>query len=215
MRTMTVVGNGTVKKKPDYTVISLTQKSLDPDYETAVREAGEQLEALRGALSRVGFSKDDLKTNSFNVYSEYEGVNDEHGNYINRFKGYACVQGLSVAFDFDSKKLGETLSAIAGCVAEPELSIRFTVKDANAVNRELLKSAAENARERAEVLAAASGVRLGALESCSYRFGDREYASQTTYGMERPRLMKANAVMDFAPEEITASDEVTFVWNIE
>ncbi len=44
--------------------------------------------------------------------------------------------------------LERTLNAIAESKAEPELSIRFTVRDGSAVKSALLEAAAENAREK-------------------------------------------------------------------
>ena len=57
----------------------------------------------------------------------------------------------------------------------PELSIVFTVKDPSAVNKELLKSATANAREKAEILCEASGVELGKLLIIDYNWGRTQY----------------------------------------
>ena len=58
---------------------------------------------------------------------------------------------LKVSFDFDAKVLSKALGTIAGCIAEPELSISFTVKEPSAVNEALLKSATINAKKKAEI----------------------------------------------------------------
>lgn len=118
-KTITVKGTGSVSVQPDLTIVSLTLKSLDKDYEKAMQYASEKLSALQSALENIGFAKDDLKTTSFNVNTEYESVRDKNGNYKSVFEGYACVQGLKLEFDFDTKVLSKVLSAIAACISEP------------------------------------------------------------------------------------------------
>lgn len=213
-RTITVRGTGTVHLQPDRTVISLQLRSLDLDYETAMQAASDQIAKLQAALEGVGFAAEALKTTAFHVTAEHEGRQDENGHYRNYFVGYACSHALRLEFDFDTAQLSATLSAIAASVAEPELEIQFTVRDQNAVNEALLKSAAENARARAEILTAAAGVRLGTLTAIDYSWGELNIVSPTEYRMEK-RCMAMNAAdMAITPDEITVSDSATFVWEL-
>ena len=103
-------------------------------------------------------------------------------------------------------------------MAEPEISIRFTVKDPSAVNEELLRSAAENAKKKAELLCSASGVKLGDLVNIDYNWGELSIYSRTNYEMDMD-CMKACAVdsysLDIEPDDIDATDTVTFVWEIQ
>ncbi len=88
--------------------------------------------------------------------------------------------------------------------------------DPSAVSDALLRSAAESARSKAEVLAAASGVRLGDLVKVWYSWGDRDFASPTAFAMGNG-LMKAERAkvsMDFAPENIDLTDQAPFTWEI-
>lgn len=214
-RTITVRGTGSVSVAPDLTVLRVTLKSLDKEYEKAMADASAQIAKLQAAVQAVGFAEEDLKTESFNVCSEYEGVQDERGNYKNVFKGYACMHAMKLEFAFDTKLLSAVLSAAAKSTAEPELNISFTVKDKNAVSEALLKNAAENARQKAEILCAASGVRLGELLSVNYDWSELHMVSPTSFGMERQCMAKnAMADMAFHPDDISVSDSAAFVWQI-
>lgn len=113
------------------------------------------------AAVSAGHSKDALKTINFGVSSEYDSVRNSKGTYQRVFVGYNCSYNTRLSFDFDRDMLERTLNAIAESKAEPELSIRFTVRDGSAVKSALLKAAAENAREKAQILCRASGVELG------------------------------------------------------
>ena len=213
---ITVRGTGSVSVKPDETVVSLTLRAIDKIYDKAMTKAADLQTALTGALAAVGFSANDIKTVRFNVSAEHESVRGKDGTYKNVFKGYACTHALRLAFDFDTKRLSDTLGAIASSVADPDLSIQFTVKDKTAAENALLEDAAKNAREKAEVLAAASGARLGELLSISYHFEGKDMMSRTQYGMDTLCLAKANraAAPTVAPEDIDLTDEVSFVWTI-
>ena len=150
MKTITVKGVGNISAKPDYITISMTVESMDRDYEKAMDGAARRIESLKAAAVSVGYEKEALKTTSFNVETRYENVKDRQGNYKREFAGYACVYRLKLAFDFDSKQLAKVISAISGSEANPELSIAFTVKNPAKVSEELLISAAQNARAKAE-----------------------------------------------------------------
>ena len=193
----------------------MTLRSLDKNYDKSMRKAADQLDKLQQALESAGFDKKDLKTGNFNVVTEHEGVHDSNGNYKSVFKGYACIHGLRLEFDFDTALLSKALSAISGCLADPQLNIQFTVKDKDAVNEALLCSAAQDAKERAQILCRASGVKLGQLLSISYNWGELNIYSETVYGMERKCMAMANDMaMDINPQDIDVSDNATFVWEI-
>ena len=216
-RTITVKGTGNVSLKPDTTIVTMTLKAKDKNYEKAMNDAAGIFDNLKSAVRDCGFDEKELKTTSFNVYTEYDSVQDARGNYKSVFSGYCCVNTVKLSFDFDTKRLSKVLSAVASCIAEPDLNIQFTVKDKDAAADELLKSAAENARHKAEILTAASGVKLGQLVAVNYSWGEIDVYSRTECAMDRNCYKaKAASTMDmcFEPEDIELDDTVTFVWEI-
>lgn len=215
MRTITVKGVGTASTPPDLVVISLNISELAREYVDSVNGANERIEKLQTAIATVGFEKTDLKTLSFNARTHYESYRDKDGNYKQRFDGYVCDYRVKLSLDFDSKRLAETLSALANSGANAEQSISFTVKNPEKISAELLKNATENAREKAEVLCAASGVTLGELVDISYNWNEIEVYSKSVC-QERERGITAMAAMpEFEPDDIKSSDTATFVWEIK
>ena len=216
-RTITVKGVGRVSTPPDYIVISMSLEAQDTNYEKAMEQAALQIDYLNKALESVGFKKKSVKTVNFNVRTDYERVKDRNGNYKSVFNGYICNHRLKVEFDFDTRRLAQSLSAISKCLAKPELSIAFTVKDPSAVNKKLLKSATINAREKAEILCEASNVALGDLLAIDYNWGELNVVSRTEYMLDEKCLampMGAMADMYIEPDDIDVSDTATFVWEI-
>ena len=215
-RTITVKGTGTATAAVDLIRLILSLESTDFDYGFAMRFAERKIESLKDALATVGFDRKDLKTLSFNVSTDYRNEKDHNGNYKRVFNGYECSHRLKVEFDFDTKRLASTLNAIATCVANPELSIVFTVKDPSAISADLLRSATTNAREKAEILCSASNVKLGDLLTIDYNWGELDITSHTDYRMEgKCMALSPGCDIDIDPDDISLSDTATFIWEIK
>lgn len=215
MRTITVKGIGAVSVKPDLIVLRLSMETAEYEYDAAMKAAAEKIDFLNKALEAAGFEKKSAKTADFRVRADYDRLNDGKGNYTSVFMGYKCRHELKIEFDFDTKRLAKALSEISKCIAKPEISIDFTVKDSSAVSGELLKAAVKNAREKAEILCAASGAKLGELLSIDYNWGELHLYSATDYDVEDKCMMLGAADdMDIEPEEIKARDTATFEWEI-
>lgn len=213
-RTIAVKGVGTASSKPDFVTLSFRISYTDMDYKNAVNGANRRVSALENAVVGIGFDKTDLKTLSFNVNTEHKSVKQENGDYNRVFAGFSCVYGMKLSFDFNSQRLSETLTAIAESAFDSEIDVNFTVKNPEAVKAELLKSAAKNAREKAEILAEASGVTFGELLAINYDWTDIVFASETRYC--RSECVKYDMAMpEFTPDDIESSDSATFVWEIK
>lgn len=215
-RTITVKGTGRASAKPDTVVLAMAIDSRDKEYDRAMEIASESIADITRALAGAGFEKDAVKTTNFNVRTEYDRVKDSHGNYRQEFRGYVVTHNLKVEFDLDMLRLTQALSAIAGCRSHPQLTISFVVRDTAALSEEMLRSATESARKKAEILCGASGVVLGNLLSIDYNWGELNICSDTQYNLAEDCMaapMMARGI-DIVPDDIDVSDTVTFVWEI-
>ena len=216
-KTITVKGTGNVSVRPDYVVISMELESKHEIYDKAMGLAADNIALLTDALVNAGFEKEAIKTTNFNVNSDYDGYRDKDGNYKTVFEGYKVSHRLKIEFEFDSSRLSKALSAIGSCLARPELHIAFTVKDTTPIEEEMLRTAAANARRKAEILCDASGKKLGELLMIDYNWGRINIYSDTCYSlgdacMEDCSMMERS--IDIEPDDISASDTATFVWEI-
>ena len=217
MKTIKVTGTGQIRRRPDRARITLTLEGVSPEYGEAIRRSAEATEQLKDLIEARGIARSELKTLDFNIDTEYEGY-EENGIYKQRFAGYRFRHLTKVEFDADSDLLGRLLSAFARCPAKPEFRISFTVKDPEAAKTALLGNTVADAKAKAEALAKAAGVRLGAIRRIDY--------SRAGIDLEvRPvnRLMMAkdcseatgSLALDVEPDDVTASDTVTILWEIE
>lgn len=216
-KTITVKGIGKATAKPDYVVISMELESTHKSYDKAMSIAANNIQQLTETLCGIGFEKESLKTTNFDVDTDYDRVQDYNGHYKSVFVGYEVTHYLKLAFDFSMDRLSETLSAVFECSSHPQLSISFTVKDTTAINEEMLRSAAANARKKAEILCEASGVKMGALIAIDYNWTELNFHSRTQYMLrERTRdFGMTDSAIDIEPDDIDVSDTATFVWEIE
>ncbi|MBO4384199.1 MAG: SIMPL domain-containing protein [Clostridia bacterium] len=215
-RIITVRGAGKLSLSPDKTSVDFRLTSKSKDYFTAVKASEAQLSALAEALAPAGFEKDDVKTVHFGVSAEYESVRD-NGVYRNVFSGYAVSHSLRLEFPFDNDRLSAVLTAASRSLADPDMSVSFSVSDAASAEEELLKRAAKSARKRAETLAAASGVSLGELISVDYDSGGLSFESPTRLE-NRPLMLKSSmdtVDMSFSPEDVSLEKSAVFVWELK
>lgn len=213
---ITVKGIGTASTKPDCVILSLALEARDPDYTKAMDKAGANIEQLTDTFVSAGFAKEDLKTTNFDVGTDYENQQDGE-RYKNVFVGYVVRHDLKLSFDFTPERLAEALSVVSSCTANPEVSVSFTVKDPSDIHEELLRSAAANARRKAEVLCSAAGTKLGKLKEINYNWGELDVYSGTRYDNSYVCMSagpKARAV-GFEPDDIKSQDTVTFVWEMD
>ncbi len=216
-RTITVKGVGKASAKSDYVVLSMSLQAHHMNYEKTMEEATEQFDQLKKSLVSIGFDKESIKTKSFDVRVDQNQVKDKNGNYKYVFNGYIVSHTLNVEFDFDSKMLSYALNAVATCLANPQLTIAFTVKDATAINEMMLRSATANAKRKAEILCDASNVKMGQLLSIDYNWGELNIYSKTRYDMDEdcmPMISMSRSI-EIEPDDIDVSDTATFVWEIQ
>ena len=214
-RIIRITGTGNIKVKPDMTRVTMTLSDIDKRYEKALADSSQNSESLRKIVSDLGFTASDLKTVSFDVNVENTNYRDRNDNWRERFAGYRVNLCLKIEFESDNTLLGKLLGAVAGCNAKPQLNISYFVKDAEGAKNLLLGNAIKDAKQKAAVLAEASGVVLKEIQSIDYSWGELHFES-------RPEMMRmaceetyGDLRMDIEPDDIDATDNVTVVWAIE
>lgn len=214
-RIIRVTGKGQIKVKPDLTRITMTLSGINKDYGQALELSSNCTEQLRELFQSFGFEKADLKTLRFNVNAEYESYKYKD-EYRRRFSGYRYEHVLKIEFDSDNNRLGKILYALAHSPVEPEFQISYTVKDREAAKNLLLGKAVEDAKEKAAVLAKASGVMLKEIQRIDYSWGTIDFEVRPMNNLMRSAKACADESydLDIEPDDIEVSDTVTIVWEI-
>ncbi len=218
MRTIRVTGKGSVSVKPDTTSLRISFEGLYKDYEETVRKSSEKTKVLREAIEKSGLPGEDLKTKDFSIDSEYESYRDHNDDYRRRFIGYKFHHRTEIQFPNDNKLLGRILYELSVCSVKVEFSIDYTVKDKDAVKREVLKRAVENSRLKAEIMTAAAGVKLGDVQSIDYSWGEIKIRTSPIEMLQmssKSILAEPSYDIDIEPDDIDVADTVTILWEIK
>ena len=214
-RTIHIRSIGHAEQAPDQVVLSMTLTAQNKEYSAAVTVGSQQVEMLREAIVEAGFKGDDLKTINFDVQAVYDNEETKDGKstrYQKIFVGFECRHDLKLAFGFSNDKLNAAVDTIAASLSQPKISIAFTIKDQDAFNDKILKSAARDAQRKAKILCKASGVKLGKLVSINYSWDELNIRHEVVDALLAPSGKNS---FDFSPEDIKASDTVDFLWEIE
>ncbi|MBM7549301.1 SIMPL domain-containing protein [Peptoniphilus gorbachii] len=217
MKTIRVTGIGSVSVKPDTTSLRITFGGIYKDYEETVRQSAEKTKILREAIEKSGLPGEALKTKDFSIESEYESYRDYNNDYKKRFLGYKFYHRTQIQFPKDNKMLGRILYELFLCSVKVEFSIDYTVKDKDAVKKEVIKRAVENSREKAGIMAIAAGVSLGEVQSIDYSWGEIDIRTSPVDKLEvrKSYALEPSYDIDIEPDDIDLTDTVTMVWEIK
>lgn len=206
---------GYASVKPDLIVLNIDLVTKRYSYDETLEKASEDSQILADAIGQT-IEKDRVKTTDFQINTDYDSRRSKNGNYESIFKGYKLKQSFRIEFELDFKKLSKMLSAISESSLVPRFDIKFSVSDTTDVSEELLRSATQNARKKAEILADASGVKLGDIIDITYSWSRLDVYSHTDYRIyEAATPMSREVDAYIVPEDIDVQDNVTFVWSIK
>jgi uncharacterized protein YggE len=157
MATITVNSYGEVSVPPDEGRLTFGVESVAATPRDAMAEAAEQARALVGLLEELEIPAANRSTTG--VLVSEAGEHDQQGRWQHR--GFRAAERLTVAAG--PEVLGEL---IGGAVDRARARVdgpHWRVAPDNPARTEALRTAADNARGRAEAVAAGLGVRLGAI----------------------------------------------------
>ena len=202
-RIITVNGRGVLRLAPDLVKLTLAVTATDPQYSAAVKRAEADAEKVCTALAGI---VPVLRSASLRVEPAYETVT-EQGVPRRRQTGFTATRRIRTAFSASPALLADAVDAISQSGAAPALSVEYTLSDAESAQRRAAALAVADARARAEEIAAAAGVKLGAVRSVTC-------GTQGAFPAARMLAMHANDAAELAPEEIEFAEDVCIVFDI-
>lgn len=214
MRTIVVKGKANLSVAPDTNIINLEFKAVRDTYDAA-RELSISInnEVISIAKS-IGLAAEDVKTISYDIESEYKLVK-ENDLWNNIFIGYKFSHRMQIQFDIDADRLGRIIKDLDRCEVKPEVSISYTVKDPESAKDSLLTLAVQSSRRRAEVMAAAVGLKLGEVMSIDYSWSEMRIMDERYNSSYMCDCEESSLAMNFTPEDIDLSDSVSIVWELD
>jgi uncharacterized protein len=195
---ITVTGTGEVRATPDRADLSFGVQTEGATAAKALAANSAATERLIRALKDAGVDPKDLKTEHLDVSPRYDSEK------VPEARGYSASSMLSVRnqpLDRASRLADIGVGAGADTVSGPSLS----VADRDAQYRRALERAFDDARAKAETLAAAAGVSLGEVTAIA----EGQQYDGPVWAMEA-RTADAKTPIEPGSEQVAASVTVTF-----
>jgi uncharacterized protein YggE len=200
MATITVNGYGEVSVPPDEGTLTFSVESVAATPREAMSEVAEQARALVGLLDELEIPA--ARRSTTGVLVSEAGDHDQQGRW--QHQGFRAAESLTVAAA--PEMLGDL---IGGAVERAQARVdgpRWQVAANNPARKEALQAAAENARARAEAVAAGLGVRVGAVVEAKEEAAYHPVARQASFAP----LMEGAPPIEAGEMAVACTLSVTF-----
>ncbi len=196
-RTITVVGEGKVRIKPDIARVQIGVEVMMNSVKEASEANKEQLESVLAALQEQGIDEKDIQTSGFNIYAERFGPN---GPLPDDQINYRVSNNVTVTVrDLDS--LGAVLDAAIEAGANNIYGVEFSLEDSSAIESEARANAVNDAQTKAEDLAELTGTTVGSVVSVSEVIGNTGGYYSSNFA-EASRAMGGGGSTPISPGEL-------------
>lgn len=202
--TVTVSASASVEAAPDLAVVRVAIEATADSAEEARASVATDAERMRAALRDAGVPDENVSTEAFNVYPEYD-----YSGESRELVGYRAVHAYRV--DVAPDRAGEVVDVAVGNGASSVYGVSFTLSDEarQDLREEALTRAVENARADAETVARASDASLGDVRSISTSNGGGD--GPIPYAESRA-ADGASTVVE--PGNVRVSASVTVVYDL-
>lgn len=214
-----IQGSATIESEPNLLVIMLRIKSLD---ENSAKKATEgvaiKLDQLIGSLEQIGISQDDIGSSSYTINQKYDWTYYENGHRKERvFKGYEAINIVRVEIkDFDKGGKVIDVASSAGALVD-SINFELSKEKRNELKIKAMKTAAEDAKLKAETIISALDEELGRVTSVSlnnYNYQPYRYWDSLSYSSLGAEEKSAAPPTTILPTDLTVSVNVNVVWDI-
>lgn len=204
-----VNGGGSVLAQADQASIYLGISITDEDVAELQKRANETINSICAALEDAGVSKENITTNYLYISPRYD-----YSGETEKLIGYSISNSLCVVTD-EIDQVGAYIDAAFAAGANTFDSINFSLKDDFAAHKQALEIAVKNAREKAEIIATASGKTLGETleikEDNDYNYMYESAGSAVRYSVSGAVAMDAAGTTVRASEiQVTAGVSITY-----
>ena len=209
-RTITVVGEGKVRIKPDIAQANIGVQVNKPTVKEASSEARDVMKAVLQVLKEQGVAEKDIQTSGFSVWAErpYSPEGPSNGMI------YQVSNQVAVTIrDLETVEtvLGATMEAGANSI----YGVTFSLDDPSQVGSEGRKKAVADAKAKAQELAALNGVKLGDVVSVSEVIGGGGGYYAGRFARIAPVEMGGGGGGPITPGELELTVQLEIVYTVQ
>jgi len=171
---LNVNGSGIVMVQADMASITLGVSKVGPDLTELQQDVNNTVNQICEALKEQGIPETDISTNYLYIYPQYDYSQD-----VAQMVGYSVNNNLLITTD-NIDGVGALIDAAFAAGANSFDSLTFSVKDETDARNRALEIAVQNAFDKAEVIAAASGRAIEGIISIDETGNAYEYTNSAS-----------------------------------
>lgn len=206
-RVVTTSGQATVQAAPDQAWVTVGIEARASKPHEAQKQAAEVMTRIRMQLQALGIPDAAIRTVSFNVHADWDHSNDRR-----TLRGYVVTNLVEVRVD-DITKVADVLDRSIASGGNAIHGVRWDIQDRVRIERDALRQAVEDARQRAEVAVAAAGATLGPVTRIEEQRHD--YTPRREMMMRSAPAAPPMPETPISPGEIEIRSTVTLSFRIE
>ncbi len=209
--TIAVSGMAEQEVAPDMAYIDVGINVRADDAETARTQEAQIASQIRRALLGLAITDNDLQNTSYYLYQEYKV--DRNG--VRTADKYVLDSSIKVTVK-DLEKLSQVIDNVVEAGATNISNITYALSTQNIIQRQLLATAVENARDKAAVVANAGSRTLGNMLSADINSFDG--GTIVAYGANKLRsttnLAEDGVATKLSPGKIKLNARVQVVFSL-
>lgn len=207
-RTITVNAEGKVTSRPDIATINLSVVSEGKMVKDVTKDGNEKMAKIVAAVKAQGVESKDVVTSSYNLGSQYD-----YGDYTvpPKFIGYRLEQTVTVKIR-DLDKVDDVLDQSVTAGANQVGQLVFDIDDASNLKKDARKEAFKKAKDKAQEMADAAGVRLGRVVTFNegYDYMPMQYANFAMDRAESAPMAAQGSTIEAGSKELAVNVSVTY-----
>lgn len=208
-RSITTTGNGVVITQNNRAVMYLAVETMSSDAKQAAQDNANIMTKVKHAVIGAGAAPDKIETDNYTMYPVYEY---DKGKVKSR--KYEVNNRMKVVVE-DLTKAGAVMDAAISAGANRIENIMFTVRNPGKYKDDALREAAQDARRKADIIAASLGKTVTNIISVtdnSVRVSPRNYMMNAK--MAGGNDMAESAVTPMEGGDAKVESSVTVVFEI-
>ena len=206
-RSITTTGNGVVITQNNRAVMYLAVETMSADAKQAAQDNANIMTKVKHAVIGAGAAPDKIETDNYTMYPVYEY---DKGKVKSR--KYEVNNRMKVVVE-DLTKAGAVMDAAISAGANRIENIMFTVRNPGKYKDDALREAAQDARRKADIIAASLGKTVTNIISVtdnSVRVSPRNYMMNAKMAGGNDMAESATTPMEGGDAKVESSVTVVF-----
>jgi len=154
---ITVSGEGKIYASPDLATVTLGLETNGKDVKEITQKSSDAMNEMIAKIKGLGIDSADIQTTQYTVAPQYDYTDEGRKD-----NGYQISQNVEVKIR-DFSKIGDVLSAATASGANVINDLQFSIENPEKSKAEARQKAIDQAKEKAQTLAAQSGIKLGKI----------------------------------------------------